>query len=228
MAFIIYNKIKDFNNQRFGRILSDIESHMPDGHIYKNSDLVTYAHETCHGIHSNIRQKYGGKVNATYVVDNWASVLQEANTTLANIASLTRYKGNVYNLYLIQQQQYWNNEPLYVLDEWICYTNGAMVGLELNLNRSESLTYAVEFCFYVEALLKSVKNTDLSYSQLKQLQQFCSWHVRRVMFLVKKARGTNMYNDLQDLLLSRFLNKRATCNDIKCNYEEIIGCSLCK
>src|SRR5690606_38202965 len=73
-----------------GKVLSDIECHMPAGHIYRDSDKITWGHETSHGLASNIRQKFsrgngawrtvGGKpsyvsfarINGFYVLDNRA------------------------------------------------------------------------------------------------------------------------------------------------------------
>jgi hypothetical protein len=41
-----------------GTVLSDIDSHMPAGHQYKDSDKITWAHETTHGLASRIRQLF--------------------------------------------------------------------------------------------------------------------------------------------------------------------------
>ena len=46
--------------------LADIESRMPAGHIDRDSDLVTWAHETTHGINSRCRVWAGSGMNAFY------------------------------------------------------------------------------------------------------------------------------------------------------------------
>ncbi|GAG85123.1 unnamed protein product, partial [marine sediment metagenome] len=46
------------NVPNLGKVLSDIESHMPKGHIYSDPDRITWGHETTHGIHGRLRQKY--------------------------------------------------------------------------------------------------------------------------------------------------------------------------
>ncbi len=50
-----YPPIRQVDSQSMGRVLADIESHMPAGHIYRDADKITWGHETSHGIASNIR-----------------------------------------------------------------------------------------------------------------------------------------------------------------------------
>ena len=148
--------IRTINRKELGPTLEDIESHMPRFHQYRDSDKVTWAHETTHGLNSLLRNE-GIVASALYMLDNNSFLLDiHPKTTLQRISELTKYKGNVYNLYLIQQQGGWNNNPLYVLDEWVAYINGSHTGVELNLNRGESLEYALEFNFYANALLYAV------------------------------------------------------------------------
>jgi len=52
------------NITNLGKVLSDIESHMPAGHIYQDSDKITWGHETTHGINSNLRMEFSRRTTA--------------------------------------------------------------------------------------------------------------------------------------------------------------------
>lgn len=201
--WIVYPPVRQFYDAKLGEKLSDIESHMPAGHIYKDNDFVTYCHETCHGIHSNIRGKY--KTDGYYLFGNAAAIFKSPKVTISQVIPFIRHRGGVFNLYIVQQQRYWNNDPLYILDEWVAYSNGSWVGIELDLKRGESLEYALEFNFYVEALKKAIEKHDPNYNK-EELWKFIDWQTRRTFALVKISKGTNMESDNHDALMEKFKN----------------------
>ena len=118
--FLTFKSIKPIPS-KLGIVLGDIESHMPDGHIYVASDKVTWAHETTHGINSVLRNKHskintifktateyrpvygGGSVNAFYVLKNRYIVIKEPNVKISDIAENIpeSLRGRSYDLYLI-------------------------------------------------------------------------------------------------------------------------------
>jgi len=193
------NELPLRNVTGLGEILSDIESHMPAGHIYRDSDKITWGHETTHGIHSRLRQKYSqsgeiiktslgryfkssNRINCFYVLENRAIILKEPNVTLAQVAGNVpqSLRGEVYRLYLIQQQRYWNKEPLYVFDEWVAYGNGAAVRHDLDIkNRVGTVRYALEFNVYAMTLAQTAKIDD------PQFKKFLMWNLERTMNLYK-------------------------------------------
>lgn len=134
-----------------GKVLADIDSHMPANHIYSDSDKITWGHETTHGINSRIRNIHGPGVNAFYVLNNKAAIVKEPNTTMREVAKEVpeSLRGNTYQLYLIDQANSWNNTPLYILDEWTAYTNGSAVRFNLDIiTRSETILSMLEFNIY--------------------------------------------------------------------------------
>ena len=198
--------IREIDCIDYSKTLCDIESHMPKYHIYRDKDKVTWAHETTHGLHSRLRNKYNVE-SALYMLNNNAFLFQEhPATTLRKVSRLTTYKGGVYNLYLIQQQRYWNHEPLYILDEYVSYINGSITGIELNLNRGESLEYALEFNFYAQALVSAVEQDDSNYADLDILANFVGWCVGVTFELFNESLGTNMEKDIHEQLVSQFSN----------------------
>ena len=139
-----------------GSVLGDIESRMPAGHQYRfPDDLVTWAHEATHGLNSNIRNKDikpGTTPNAFYLLDGKALLLEEPRGLLiSQIANRipTHLRGKIYKLYMIDQQRWWNDRPLYTYDEWVSYANGAATRTDLGIvNRSETVTYMWEMAVY--------------------------------------------------------------------------------
>lgn len=186
-----------------GKVLSDIESHMPAGHIYKDSDKITWGHETSHGIASQLRQKHqrgfcsnwDGKkwwiveqqrINGFYVLNNRAVIIDEPNSTVSKAAALVprSLRGGVYNLYMVQQAQSWNDTPLYVFDEWVAYGNGAAVRADLKIqSRQETVEFMLEFNNYAICLAMSCKSED------KQFKHFLMWNLERSMKLYEENRS---------------------------------------
>lgn len=147
--------------------LGDIESHLPPNHPYKDTDRVTWGHEGTHGVNSRIRNSLDSRSNAFYVLDNKAFTAEEPDFKLSDLANTIpqNLRGKVYKMYLIDQQRYWNNEPLYVLDELSAYCNGSQVGIDelVGHDRIEySLSRAVEFFGYGLILHKNIGDDRIS------------------------------------------------------------------
>lgn len=200
--FITYPAIRT-PQQDLGEILSDIECHMPAGHIYKDNDKITWGHETSHGLASNIRMKFSrgygawqaccgepvfksfARINGFYILNNRAVVIDEPDTTIRKTAILipNSLRGDVYNLYMVQQTGGWNDTPLYVFDEWIAYANGSAVRADLKIqSRAETVQYMLEFDVYAICVGWSSKTED------KQFKTFLKWHLKRSMELLEVNR----------------------------------------
>ncbi len=146
-----------------GGFLGDIDSHLKAGHIYKNRDRVTWAHETTHGINSRIRNEF--KVdNGYYMLNNVCFVLAKSGITLRRLANTVPIdmRGPRYPLYLVQQQKWWNDDALYIVDELVAYTNGAIVGKQLGLDFrcKDSAAIARDLLKYVKILSRLTKEIN--------------------------------------------------------------------
>ena len=224
-----YPPLRKVDNQSLGRVLADIESHMPAGHIYRDADKITWGHETSHGIASNIRGsanagrlqlfpklrqtinipssfdhklripvQRGGRKNGFYVLENQAVIINEPNTHIRNVAQLVprSLRGGVYQLYLVSQAGSWGDTPLYICDEWIGYTNGSEVRLDLGIkSRQETLQYALEFCVYSSCIPWASKSND------PQLKAFIMWNTYRCMWLHEQSRDQIGPSERQDSYL---------------------------
>jgi hypothetical protein len=185
--FDSWPKVRNVQNTALGNILQDIDSHMPAGHQYSANNKVTWAHETTHGINSNIRNKHqdASKVNGFYCLQDRACVIYEPKTTIRAIAPKVpqALRGPSYQLYLVQQAGDWNDRPLYLFDEWIAYTNGSETGRELNhQDWYYELLQAHNFNVYCMYLAMTVKKTCPDYDD-KQMKAFMMWNIERTFRL---------------------------------------------
>lgn len=147
-------------------LLGDIESRLTAAQfrIYTDGDKVTAAHEMTHGVCSSLRNKLKVK-NAFYIGYGNAFTTHESGVTLASLSQAipSMNRGSSYQLYLIDQQRYWNEDAAYIAEELTCYLNGAAVGLEqkMNARTSGSFQSACEFLYYCTVLCKLTENEEL-------------------------------------------------------------------
>jgi hypothetical protein len=95
----------------------------------------------------------------------------------ANLVPLS-LRGEVYDLYLVNAQSDWNDQPSYVFDEWTAYTNGANARQQLGIqDRQETVRYALEFCVYATCVARAANSSD------PQTRAFIMWQIERVMKL---------------------------------------------
>ena len=144
--------------------LGDIESHLNDHHPYKDSDVMTWAHEGTHGVNS-LARNYMPDYNCMYTLDDNMFVAKEPKFLLSTLAKSIpqELRGEIYKTYLLDSQRWWNDCPLYILDELSAYINGHMVGIQLhtqvNSSRLEhNFIFAIEMLGYCAILVKMTKN----------------------------------------------------------------------
>jgi hypothetical protein len=191
----------DESNPAWGNFLTDIARHLPSryGDQYYSRDRITHAHETTHGINSHIsnflhrgrRRAYG-----FYVGNNRAVLLTGPRIKLSQVAALIpqSLRGSRYRLYCIDQQKYFEDQPLYLFDEWVAYTNGAHAGVELAENnrldmpRNDALVGPMEFSIYALAVAVAAQEHDPEYlRQNKQFREFLAHELRRASIIYKKG-----------------------------------------
>ena len=176
LGWLAYRPIRQVSG--LPAILADVESHLPAGHPYDDPDRITTVHECTHGINSLLRNRYG--CPAFYVLNDRAILLHEPKTTLSAAANLVplSLRGEVYDLYLVNAQSDWNDQPSYVFDEWTAYTNGANARQQLGIqDRQETVRYALEFCVYATCVARAANSSD------PQTRAFIMWQIERVMKL---------------------------------------------
>lgn len=116
-----YNRYKD--DSLYSKILNSSKI------INTNNYRGTNAHETTHYANS----EYSTSTHKAFLIDNRYNLLPKITKfKLSDVAKTIPpiYRTSRYNLYLIQQQKYFQDNPTYIFDEWIAYINGTRVALE--------------------------------------------------------------------------------------------------
>lgn len=163
----------------------DICSHLNAEDVYIDPDLITSGHESLHQLHSRLRIKH--KIpNAYYLLKNRAFKIKNPPISLKTIADNVPAdkRGRNYNLYLVEQQKYWNDTPFYVLDEYIAYIGGCCVGLDQKMEKRsiDSWNHVVEFQIYVNVAREQAKKAG--FSEQKDLDEFLDYvYNNRVLWL---------------------------------------------
>jgi V8-like Glu-specific endopeptidase len=210
------------NTSSWGKVLIDIESHLPSsyGSQYRDSDWSTWAHETTHGINSDIRNNHnntGKSANGLYVLNNMGVLIVEPNMMKSAVAayvpqSLREFRFSTY----ITGQTAWDDMPTYILDEWVSYTNGTacaydryQAGLWTDGWRDESGN--LEFVGYGIALGMAVKAKDPNYfTSYPQFKAFMKWHTERSMDLFQK---THNLTEFKADMVEKLYNNMKSASD---------------
>jgi hypothetical protein len=223
--WVKYNAVRVVNNYD-STLLNDLQSHLPAGHPYGDNDKVTSGHECTHGINSYIRLKYAGqgRINALYFLNDRAVILIEPHTTLATVAIYVpqSLRGNMYQTYLIGMQGSWNNESLYIFDEWISYTNGTAVGLDLAKagkwgggKRSDTVQFMMEFnvlSLCLAQVIVNVENPGVLYDDTSNFKAVLRWNLRRAVNLSKEAKK---YPEFSGTGADAYMERLRTAQDAK-------------
>lgn len=189
----------------WGTALTDIANHLPSsyGSTYDDSDLVTFGHETSHGIHAHLRNyenDTGARANAFYVLGDQAALVEEPDIRKSDMipyvpASLRDFRFGTY----VSGASSWDDTPLYIWDEWNAYVNGAEVGVgrvqEGKWNegwRDQSGNF--EFVVYAMALAHAVSELDPSYfADYAQFREFLMWNTERAMALFEQHQSMSEF-----------------------------------
>lgn len=135
----------------------------------------------------------GNGVNAFYYLKDRYSVFQEPPFKKRDIAKFipSSLRKTRYNLY-IEGQTAWDNQPLYVWDEWNAYINGGMTAVELaKLGKmkpggTDWVYGPLEFCTYGMAVcLAALEKNCLS----PELAEGCKWFLLRAFNVYLDGRG---------------------------------------
>jgi hypothetical protein len=143
-------------------------------------------HENCHLLINYLNNRWGCPAKrqyALYVLQGRCLVLNEPPLTIADVAAAVpaEHRRGLYPTYLIGQRRYWNRQPLYLLDEWVCYANSIGAPGEGGADG-----YAAEFTRYAETLLTLAEKCD-GYDA-SGLRVFVRWHADRVRKLQAKVK----------------------------------------
>jgi len=193
------------NNQNFveilpervdeiGGSLGDIDCRLKtfgnyDWKNYRDKDKVTWAHEGTHGINARIKIE-NKAAYGFYLLDGKAIILSNTNFTLKDLSKkiLPSQKGKLYKLYIEDAQKWWNEKPLYCVDELIAYVNGTIVGIETEMyDRAKySLNNAKEMYIYSEIAYNMCDNRYKDKANLRRLLDIINSRIKSCEIFLKK------------------------------------------
>ncbi len=202
-------ELKPIRKVYIGGLLGNIESHMPINHRYREFNKIGWMHETTHGLHARLRNQYGN--NVFYLLNNQAIVVKEPPFTLRYISTKIPHKlrRNIYNLYLINAQQWWNNEPLYIFDEWVAYTNGTLTGQEykiFNIRTQSSFQHTLELTEYAYVLMQEA--SKYKEYDITNLHKLFDLQLKRVFDIYDNAKKKGWLTHTHKQYMDMFLRNR--------------------
>ena len=174
-----------------GAFLADVESRLPPelGTRYRDRSRVTWCHETTHGVHSALRNRY--HLPAFYPGGGQFALVEPPAVTLGEVAAAVpvHLRGSRYQTYLVQQRRDWDRDPLYVWDEWVAYDNGTTTGIEeggrSQVGSSDDGVACLELSGYALAVAAAARRKGVPVSD--QFRAFLAWELRRSLGLYARA-----------------------------------------
>ncbi len=168
-----YVELRPVRTVSIGGTLGDIESQLPAGNPYRDPDLVTSGHEQVHGINARLRDENRSE-NGFYCLNDRGFLCPSPKLTLSEVARATPQskRGRIFKLYVVDSQRWWNDTPLYVLDECCAYVSGSKVGLELNMKARSLYSFqnAVECWHYTRVAARLARQRG--YRHADELDAF--------------------------------------------------------
>ena len=163
-------------------IYNDVMSHCEKPSV--GNGRYTDVHETSHFISSALRKGRMG-YNAFYVLHDDAVIVKEPPTTIGEVAEYVpkNLRGYRYKLYFVEQRRYWDEQPLYIAEEWNCYTLGGMTAVDdynhkRKLERTDAVSGMFEFMIYNTALAMCVKDKCPEYwEKNEQFREFLQYRM---------------------------------------------------
>jgi hypothetical protein len=160
--------------------LADIESNLEANHDLRNEDPITWGHEGTHYIDSRLVRS---PVRAFYCLRGRVVRLRNPKISITRIAAHVPppLRGAIYRSYLVNQAKLrvLDEEPLYLLNEWLAYTHGSQIRKEIGWDkRGETLRHMAEMGVYVSVLVDLTSQLDPTYD-LRPLVTFIRWNASR-------------------------------------------------
>jgi len=221
-AIPTFVEVPKFRTSPESSVYGDVISHSQEAPFGDAHGRATNAHETGHGIHSYLRNKYSSemskKVNGFYGLEGRGIIIEEPNIRKSQINRfvpqiLRSYR---YQTYLAGQQE-WDDTPLYIYDEWAAYVLGGKCNIDDVQNGrykgewTDGVSGCLDFSIYAIALSMAVKQSDPSYWESnKQFRNYTIWNLREAQKTYIVGHRMEQFKwEKQDALLKEFLTNPA-------------------
>lgn len=195
-------KIKPFRplDKKYS-IYDDVIKHCEKPEI--NSSRYTSVHESSHFISNALRKGRMG-YNGFYILHDDAVIIKEPPTTIGEVAEYvpSNLRGLRYKLYFVEQRRYWDEQPLYIAEEWNCYTLGGMCAVDdynnkKELERTDAVSGMFEFMVYCTALAMCVEDKCPEYWEAnKQFKDFIQYRMDTSSMIFSIGREVPQFTSL--------------------------------
>lgn len=235
LVFIDYAATRQRSN-RPGEVLNDVLTHLPPnyGNTYYDDDPITHAHETSHGIHSDIRNNHnntGVRANGFYVLEGRAVLVAEPNIRKSQAAPFIpqSLRGSRFDLYVTGSQA-WDDTPLYLWDEWNAYINGGAAGVDLVNNGHwdrgwrDGVAGQLEFTVYAIAVAMAVRAHDPAYFDSNtQFKELLAWNTRRAMEIYRAGKDLEPFRWERQETYHQQMREAADAEEWRAFCREVFG-----
>ena len=184
---------------------------------------ITCAHETTHMINAYLRNTLSSNeknINAFYLPPGWGFVVEEPNIRKIQVSEFVppNVRGYRYNTYITGARE-WDKQPLYIIDEWCAYINGALVGIDdVNNGRyrsgwTDGVSGCLELSLYGVALCMAIERYDNNYwNENEQFRAFIKWNLQRAYNTYEIGKD---YKEFKWKKQEEFLQKFRTSKETK-------------
>lgn len=185
-------------------IMADVQSHLPENHHYnvtardyglnyvdQESLDISTVHECTHGINGILRAKLP-KGNAFYLLSNNFVAFSEPDVKLSVVLKKVPKELRVfmYDSTYSNGVKYWEDRPLYLMDEFIAHTTAMLYRREKGIKVRDGVPkYALEAGVYVLVLLESLD----SYEEKEALTKTVVWNFNRLLDAYNDEQGFKEY-----------------------------------
>ena len=129
----------------------------------------------------------------------------------------------------------WEEQPLYVFDEWISYTNGCAVRVELyanpNLHRDRAIGGTIDgmmsTTMYALVQTMAIKANDRNYDDT-QLKAFVMWNTERAMKILPQVYQQSPSEGQKGYARVYALRNSADCSQLRQFCKSYFGNDWCK
>lgn len=198
-------------------VYGDVISHSQEAPFGDSHGRATNSHETGHGIHSYLRNKYtqemGKRVNGFYCLGGRGCIIEEPKIRKSDAnkfvpESLRSYR---WSTYMVGQTS-WDDTPLYIYDEWTAYVLGGKTNVDVRSGRykdgwTDGVSGCLGFSIYATAICMAVKEKDPDYWETNtQFKNFTIWMLKEAHKTYMIGYRMNQFKwEKQDVLLNNLI-----------------------
>jgi len=174
-------------------ILADAFARLRDAERQRDpldpGDHVTWSHECCHGVSAlaDIANGPRHERHSIYVGDGLTVNFGHPKLTIREIAAAippedrTGPYGTMATTYLVEQAGDWNDRPIYLVEEWVAYTHGAICRQQAGFaGRPDTVWRAKVFERWIRVLARLARERDPGYREIEKLEAFIEWNAGRL------------------------------------------------